>query len=135
MKLTLTSITGTALELNDFHSTSVTTTEGIITILPGHEPIISALSPWLLKIQDAHHVYDYIIGWGVVRISSDEVAILADMIEDGGHDLEAIKMRKQETEAKLAELRTKDDAISMELYIELEQEYLKDKAREQFANK
>ena len=57
------------------------------------------------------------------------------MIEDGGHDLEAIKMRKQETEAKLAVLRTKDDTISMELYIELEQEYLKDKAREQFANK
>ena len=132
MKITLTSISGTALSLDSFQSTSVVTEEGVITILPGHEPIISSLKPGLLKIVWNDSTYEYALWWGVVQISPNEVRILADMIEDGWHDLEEIRQRKRLTEEKLAELRSQWDLISMESYIGLEQEYLKDIAREQF---
>lgn len=57
------------------------------------------------------------------------------MVEDGGHDLEEIAERKRQAKAQMEEYRQKGDALSMELYIELEQEYLKDSAREQFAQR
>ena len=83
MKITLTSISGTALTLDTFTSATVVTEEGTITILPGHEPIISALKPGVLSIYSGESSYEYALGGGVVQISPNEVRILADMIEDG----------------------------------------------------
>lgn len=57
------------------------------------------------------------------------------MVEDGGHDLEEIAERKRQAKIQMEEYRQKGDTLSMELYIELEQEYLKDSAREQFAQR
>ncbi len=45
MQLTITAITGIALQTDQFEKLTVSTEEEIITILPGHEPIISALKP------------------------------------------------------------------------------------------
>lgn len=59
--------------------------------------------------------------------------MLADMIEDGGHDLSVIAACKLEAEKLMAEYRSKGDPISMESLLELEQQYLKDVAREQLA--
>lgn len=62
MKIILTSISGIALSLDTFDSVSVTTLDGTITILPGHEPIISALKPGILEVIAAESAYKYAIG-------------------------------------------------------------------------
>lgn len=50
MSFTLTSITGNALKTDGFEKLTVSTLDGIITVLPGHEPLISALHPGVLSV-------------------------------------------------------------------------------------
>jgi hypothetical protein len=57
------------------------------------------------------------------------------MIEDGGHNLEEISARKALALAQMQEYQQKGDPLSLEAYIELEQSYLRDVAREQLALK
>lgn len=57
------------------------------------------------------------------------------MIEDGGHNLEEIAARKATAIEQMREYQQKGDPLSLEAYIELEQELLKDIAREQLAGK
>jgi hypothetical protein len=72
----------------------------------------------------------------VVETDGKSIRILADMVEDGGHDLAAIQERKRMAEAQMLEYRQNGGtSLSLEAYIELEQEYLKDAAREQLAQK
>jgi hypothetical protein len=72
----------------------------------------------------------------VVETDGKSIRILADMVEDGGHDLAAIQERKHMAEAQMLEYRQNGGtSLSLEAYIELEQEYLKDAAREQLAQK
>ena len=87
MHLSLTSISGTALSSESFESATLQTEAGVITVLPGHEAMISALSPGVAVLRHDGRESRYALGGGVLEVSASEVRILADMIEDGGHDL------------------------------------------------
>ena len=135
MKFTLTSITGTALATDSLESLTIPTLDGVITVLPGHMALITALKPGVLDVRHDGKNSKFAIGGGVLETDGTEVRIIADMIEDGGHDLAAIAARKAEAEKLMAEYRAKGDQVSMESLLELEQQYLKDIAREQLAQK
>ena len=105
MHLSLTSISGTALTSEHFEKAIITTSSGVITILPGHEPMITALSPGIAQIMCDGREYKYALGGGVAEITPTSVRILADMIEDGGHDLGEIAARKSLAIASMNEYR------------------------------
>lgn len=50
MLLSLTSITGNALTTEVFEKLTIETVDGTITMLPGHEPLISALKPGVMTV-------------------------------------------------------------------------------------
>jgi F-type H+-transporting ATPase subunit epsilon len=57
------------------------TTEGEITVLPGHIPLVTLLSKGdIVSIKDSEAIPLAIVG-GFVRIADDEVAIMADFAE------------------------------------------------------
>ena len=132
MLFTLTSISGVALKTEAFEKLVLPTLDGVITVLPGHEPLISAIKPGILAIWYEGMKKEFVLGGGVFETDGKDIKIIADMVEDGGYNLEEIAERKRQAEIQMQEYRQKGDPLSMELYIELEQEYLKDTAREQF---
>jgi F-type H+-transporting ATPase subunit epsilon len=133
MKFTLTSITGIALATDSLESVTVPTVEGVITILPSHMPLVTALRPGVLEVAYDNKKAKFAIGGGILETNGTELSVIADMVEEGGHDLAEIAKRKEEAEKLMAEYRAKGDQISMEALIDLEQQYLKDIAREQLA--
>jgi F-type H+-transporting ATPase subunit epsilon len=135
MLLTLTSITGIALKTEAFEKLTIATLDGTITMLPGHEPLISALKPGVMTVWFEGQKKDFAIGGGILETDGKDIKIIADMIEDGGHDLEEIAARKAKAMEQMKEYEQKGDPLSLEAYIELEQELLRDIAREQLAGK
>lgn len=83
MLLTLTSITGTALKTEAFEKLTIVTLDGVITMLPGHEPLISALKPCVMSIWYEGKKKDFAIGGGILETDGKDIKIIADMIEDG----------------------------------------------------
>jgi F0F1-type ATP synthase epsilon subunit len=62
MLLTLTSISGVALKTESFEKLTITTLDGDITMLPGHEPLISALKPGVMTVWYEGKKKDFAIG-------------------------------------------------------------------------
>lgn len=135
MLLSLTSISGIALKTEAFEKLTLSTLDGVITMLPGHEPLISALRPGVMSVWFDGQKKDFAIGGGILETDGIDIKIIADMIEDGGHNLEEIAARKAQALVQMQEYQQKGDPLSLEAYIELEQAYLKDVAREQLAMK
>lgn len=133
MRITLTSITGVALESDQFESITATTEAGVITILPGHEAMITSLKPGIAIITCGGKMTKFALGGGVLEVNATEVRILADMIDDGGHDMSEITARKLAAESQMKAFKEGDASITMEQFVELEQQYLRDSAREQLA--
>ena len=134
MRITLTSIAGVALESNHFEQITVHTGDGVITVLPDHEAMITALTPGVATIKHDGIVSRFALGGGILEVNTTEVRILADMIDDGGHDITEITARKLAAESQMQAFKQGDATITMEQFVELEQQYLRDSAREQLAN-
>lgn len=67
---------------------------------------------------------------------AESVTITADMVEDGTNlDIESIRAKKEEARKLLEEYKVNGDSLDMEAYIELEQQFLKESAREQLATR
>jgi F-type H+-transporting ATPase subunit epsilon len=106
---------------------------GEITILPGHEPLLSAIRPGIVSVSylDAHkkniHI-DYVSGGGVINIAPESCTIVADVIQNGDNltDLEYIETQKREAETLMRQYREENgDAIDPKRLIELEYDLLK----------
>lgn len=62
------------------------------------------------------------------------MTVTADMVEDGENlDLDAIRAKKEEARRLLEEQRSMGNAMDMDTYIEIEQQFLKESALEQLA--
>jgi F-type H+-transporting ATPase subunit epsilon len=132
MKLQITSASGNILTTERFEKISLMTEAGEITILPGHEPLLSALRPGILHaayfVGNKIHTTDYATGGGVVNISPDACIIVADMVEseDKLSDVQYIESQKKEAEALVKAYREENGAvIDPKKLIELEYELLK----------
>jgi len=72
----------------------------------------------------------------VAEITAESVTITADMVEDGENlDIEAIRAKKDEAHRLLEEHKSKGDTMDMEVFVELEQQFLKESAKEQLATR
>lgn len=58
------------------------------------------------------------------------------MVEDGAHlDINAVREKKEEARKLLEEYREKGESMDMDAYVELEQQFLRESAREQLATR
>lgn len=132
MKLSITSSSGVILSAPSFVRVTIMTEDGEVTILPGHEPLLSAVRPGILyteyHIGNKVHTAEYATGGGVLNISPEVCTIVADVVESDDHltDLEYIAAQKKEAEKMMNDYREENGAaIDPKKLIELEYELLK----------
>lgn len=116
----------------DIYSVVLPTAAGEITVLPGHEPLLSQLIPGVIIIRlnktDAdHHLEHYATFGGVVEISRTGVRVLVDEAAGGeevnlaeaqkAHD-EALRLRKEaKTQVELDRAQTLVDRQVVRLQV------------------
>ena len=132
MKLQITSASGNILETDSFSRITLMTESGEITVLPHHEPLLSAIRPGIVTVEydhEKHHVKkDFASGGGVLNISPDACTIVADVVQNADTltDLGYIENQKQEAEAMMKQYREQNGlAIDPKKLIEIEYELLK----------
>ena len=142
MHLQITSASGNILTAEKFSRITLMTEAGEITVLPGHEPILSAIRPWVMFVEyfvgNKLHSGEYATGGGVLNISPESCMIVADMVEhsDGLTDLEYIEVQKQEAAQLVKDYHEENGAtIDPHRLIELEYELLKYTAMHQLGHK
>ena len=132
MKITITSASGNLLSYESFEKITLMTENGQITVLPGHEPLLSVVRPGVLSFEytldNEKKSEEYITGGGVITIDKDEVTIVIDSLDDTDSldDAEEIEQKKQEAEAMISAYKSenKTEKSPKEL-MELEYQYLK----------
>ncbi len=142
MHLQITSASGNILTAEKFSLVTLMTEDGEITILPGHEPILSAIRPWVMLVEyfigNKLHNAEYATGGGVLNISPESCMIVADMVEhsDGLTDLEYIEIQKQEAAQMVKDYQDENGSTTdPHRLIELEYELLKYTAMHQLGLK
>lgn len=116
----------------DIYSVILPTAAGEITVLPGHEPLLSQLIPGVIAIRrnkgDAdYHVEHYATYGGVVEISRSGVRVLVDEASHGdeinlaeaqkAHD-EAVRLRKDaKTQVELDHAQALVDRQAVRLHV------------------
>lgn len=104
MKLVITSASGNILSVDSFVRVTLMTEDGEVTVLSGHEPLLSAVRPGILTTEyhvgQKVHTSEYATGGGVLNISTDACTIVADVVEDGSHLASPDFIEKQKKEAE-----------------------------------
>ncbi len=67
---------GESLFEGEARSVSVPGSEGDMTILPHHEPLITALRKGTVKVTTAEQTQEFAIEKGLVEVSNNEVIVL-----------------------------------------------------------
>jgi F-type H+-transporting ATPase subunit epsilon len=132
MNLIITSASGNILQSEKFDRISLMTESGEITILPGHEPILSAIRPGIMLVDyfvgnKIHHA-EYATGGGVLNITPETCTIVADVVENADTltDMEYIETQKKEAERIMREYRAENgEVVDPKRLIEIEYELLK----------
>jgi F-type H+-transporting ATPase subunit epsilon len=131
MKLELVTLDGVKFSA-DAYSIVLPTAAGEITVLPGHEPLMSLLVPGIITIRrDKHdpdyHLEHYATYGGVLEITRDRVRILVDEATHGdevneaeakaAHD-EAVRLRKDaKTQVELDKAQELIDRHAVRLHV------------------
>lgn len=92
--------------------------DGVIGILPRHEPLLTALSIGELHYKKGTQEYSYAIGGGFMEVRPDKVTVLADAAESAE---EIDEERAQAARARAQELMTQKIPPSDPQYLLIEQ--------------
>ncbi len=132
MKLIITSASGNILSADSFARISIVTEDGEITVLPGHEPLLSAIRPGILSseyyVGNKIHTAEYVTGGWVLNISPEVCTILVDVViaEDTLTDLEYIESQRKEAEELMKSYKSEQKTpVDPKRLIEIEYELLK----------
>lgn len=131
LKLTVTTVERTALEMEDVQEIVVPTKEGVITILPNHVPLVSVLSmgEMIIRSKGKESVAMFVDG-GIVEVDKQpditHVDILTNLAEHA-EELDAAKIEEARRRAeKLLEERPVDvDLAKVEASLQRELSRLK----------
>lgn len=90
--------------------------KGQMGFLPGHIPLITALSPGVLTVHKGNHRYVFAVGTGFAEIEADAVRVLTSTCEDASDiDVQQARTDLQEAEASLAELSPTNSGFADQL--------------------
>ena len=112
------------------------TTEGEITILPGHIALVSALkSGDIVAKKDGEYIPMAVAG-GFIEIKNDEVAVLADFAEHVGHISDDVVAKAKARAEELKQMKDKGEVVDLESYeAELERSLARVKVADKWRNK
>ena len=136
MHLRLLSTTHTIVDSDQIVSVTLTTVDGVITVLTNHEPIIGAVVPCVLVVRFVGGQEDrYAVGGGALETAGLNTTILVDMAQDEfSLTPENIEKRHAELSAEIARYRAEHGTTDMDHLIQLEEEYLRESAKMQLIN-
>jgi F-type H+-transporting ATPase subunit epsilon len=114
----------------EVRSVSLPTTEGEITILPNHAPIVMMLKSGVATVTASDGVVDDIaIAGGFIQVGSNMLTIMADMAERGDSlTMDAITEAKARAKAAMEETRDVDDVAFAHAAAALERELARERA-------
>ncbi len=74
--------------LASFTATSVQIpgTDGDMTAMPGHSPVITTLRPGIVRVQSGDGNKDYVVTSGFVEVTEDSVSVIAEQAH-AGHEV------------------------------------------------
>lgn len=76
--------------------------EGSFGVLPGHAPLLSALSIGEITYREAGESHSLAVAWGFVEVLSDRVSVLADIAERAEEiDVERARRARERAEGRL----------------------------------
>lgn len=86
--------------------------EGEFGVLPGHEPLVTQITPGELVITQAGQVLHLAVGEGFVRVEPNRVSVLTDMAlkADDINETEAEEARRRAEEALSQKLTAEETA-------------------------
>jgi F-type H+-transporting ATPase subunit epsilon len=129
MKLKLVTPEKTVFE-QTVRSVSLPTTEGEITILPNHAPLVMTLKTGVAEVVlEDGRPEDLAIAGGFIQVGENAVTIMADMAV-AGEDLaiDAIKEAKERAKQAMEAARDTDDVAFASAAAALERELAKERA-------
>lgn len=118
MPLTLTVVTAerTVLERDDVARLIVPTTEGQITVLPSHAPLMASLAIGELIAVTAEGEQPMVVHGGFLQVVADQVSVLADAAEHSDDiDEERAEAARERAAQRLAGPRTTEEAGQFDL--------------------
>ncbi len=112
IRLTLISPADTLFK-GEVSSVSIPMYDGLVTLLPGHAPLIGKLGSGLLSLQDHQKRHSFVIEGGFVHVGREEVSILINSGEPPGK--RAQQQAQQELQEALKEPAQGDEAMTQKL--------------------
>lgn len=107
MKLSVITPEKTLFKESDIKRVTLPTSEGEITVLPGHTRLVVFLAPGELIIEDNQEIRPLAVSGGFVEVTQNQIKVLADTAETVEEiDLERAEQARQRAEKLLKEKKT-----------------------------
>ena len=115
---------------------SVPTTEGEVTILPKHSPLVSILKPGVLEIKKIDNSVEIIsVSGGFLEVLLNKIIVLADTAERAEEiDLERAEEARKKAEESLKNLRSIDASQFASLSAQIEKELARSRSVKRWRN-
>ncbi len=135
MLFSLISTTKKILDSVEIESVNIPTIQGEIQVLPNHLTVLGVTYPGILKVQYIGREVVYAVWSGVYEVDSDDVRVIADMVDSGENiDTGSIETKKAEAKELMKKAR-KEGLHNSQEYLAAEEELLKQTALEQLAKR
>lgn len=116
-------------------SVTLPTQDGVIGILPGHEPLIGACAPGVIEIDLGNKdIKRFAIGGGIIQTDGANVTIAVDMIDEGSLSAEEAAQKVAEAKAALETYRSQHATVDVETLVALEESLMKAQAQEMISH-
>jgi F-type H+-transporting ATPase subunit epsilon len=115
---------------------SVPTTEGEVTILPKHSPLVSILKPGVLEIKKIDNSVEIIsVSGGFLEVLLNKIIVLADTAERAEEiDLERAEEARKKAEESIKKLRNVDASQFASLSAQIEKELARSRSVKRWRN-
>ena len=112
------------------------TTEGEITILPGHIALVSALKAGDLVAKRNDESIPFAIAGGFIEVKNNEVAVLADYAEHVSNLSDAVVAKAKTRAAELQKMKDNGEVVDFEHFAsELERSLTNARVADKWRNK
>ncbi|MBI4836070.1 MAG: ATP synthase F1 subunit epsilon [Candidatus Abawacabacteria bacterium] len=93
-------------------SISIPTEEGIMTVLPHHQPIVALLITGIVSIHTSQETKEFFIGGGFLEVKDDTVYILADTAENLAQtNQEQAELAYKQADEELSSVQTAEETM------------------------
>jgi F-type H+-transporting ATPase subunit epsilon len=135
LKLKIITPERTVLE-EEVDQVSIPTTEGEITVLPGHIALVCALKSGDIVAKNGDEIIPMAVAGGFIEIKNDEVAVLADFAELVGDISEDVVEKAKARAQELQKMKDNGEVVDFEHFeSELERSLTRAKVADKWRNK